>query len=330
MSKNLLTKSENAPAAADSVPDEQVRAVREFNRCYTAVLGLLREGLLDTPYSLTEARIIFELAREGGAHASDLRHRLDLDAGYLSRILARFESDGIVTRGRSPRDARRQVVTLTGPGRDVFARLDALSAGQVRGMLGRLTPGRWRDLTAAMATIHETVSPGPEPRPAAFVLRPPAPGDLGWVVQRNGALYAAEYGWDDSYEALVARIVADYAQRIQQGGSGPRREAAWIAEAGGEPVGCVFCMRKSDATARLRLLLVEPKARGMGIGERLVAECVSFARRAGYADMVLWTNDVLHAARRIYQRAGFELTGSAPHHSFGHDLVGEDWRLELA
>jgi DNA-binding MarR family transcriptional regulator/GNAT superfamily N-acetyltransferase len=329
VSKDLLTQSEKVPASWP-VPDEQVTAVREFNRRYTAVVGLLREGLLDTPYSLTEARVIFELAREGGAHASDLRHRLGLDAGYLSRILARFESDGIVARTRSPRDARRQVVALTGHGKDVFARLDALSAEQVRGMLGRLPPGRRRDLTAAMATIGEIVSPAPERRPAAFVLRPPAPGDLGWVVQRNGALYAAEYGWDDSYEALVARIVADYAQRAQQPGPGPRREAGWIAEAGGEPVGCVFCMRKSGGTAQLRLLLVEPEMRGMGIGERLVAECVSFARRAGYAEIVLWTNDVLHAARRIYQRVGFELAGSAPHHSFGHDLVGEDWRLALA
>jgi DNA-binding MarR family transcriptional regulator/GNAT superfamily N-acetyltransferase len=311
------------------VADAQVAAVRAFNRRYTAVLGLLREGLLDTPYSLTEARIIFELARTGGAQASHLRDQLGLDAGYLSRILARFESDGIVTRARSPQDARRQVVSLTSGGREVFTRLDTLSAEQVRSLLARLTPGQRTDLTGAMAAIGRILDGEQRrPAPAAFVLRPPAPGDLGWVIQRNAALYAAEYGWDDSYEALVARIVADYAQRVRQ--EGTRGEAAWIAEAGGEPVGCVFCMRKSATAAQLRLLLVEPTARGMGIGERLVAECVSFARRSGYAEIVLWTNDILHAARRIYQRAGFELAGSAAHHSFGHDLVGQDWRLSLS
>src|SRR5262249_17535408 len=176
---------------------------------------------------------------------------------------------------------------------------------------------------AAMAGIREVLEPAP--RPAAFVLRPPAPGDLGWVVQRHGALYTAEYGWDASFEALVARIVADYAPRAD-----PTAEAAWIAELGGEPAGCVFCMRKTDATAQLRLLLVEPRARGLGMGGRLVAECVSFARRAAYREIVLWTNDVLHAALHIYQRAGFQLASSQPHHSFGHDLVGQDWRPPLA
>jgi DNA-binding MarR family transcriptional regulator/GNAT superfamily N-acetyltransferase len=305
------------------VADADVAAVREFNRFYTNVLGLLREGLLDTPYSLTEARIIFELARGDRTEAGQLRRWLDIDAGYLSRILARFEADGIVSRSRSPRDARRQEIGLTDTGLAVFAKLDALSAGQIRGLLARLpVPARTR-LTGAMAGIRETLDGAP--RPGALVLRAPLPGDLGWVVHRNGALYAAEYGWDETYEALVARIVADYAARADR-----KREAAWIAEAGGRPVGCVFCMRISDETAQLRLLLVEPDARGMGIGERLVADCVAFARRSGYREIVLWTNDVLHAARRIYERAGFELASSAPHHSFGHDLVGQDWRLPLA
>jgi DNA-binding MarR family transcriptional regulator/GNAT superfamily N-acetyltransferase len=312
------------------VTDAQVAAVREFNRHYTAVLGLLREGLLDTPYSLTEARIIFELARQREAEVISLRGGLDLDAGYLSRILARFAGDGLVTRTRSAADARRQVIGLTSRGAEVFARLDTLANDQIRDLLAPLSPGQRRDLTAAMARIEQIAGPGPRPgRPAAFVLRPPGPGDLGWVVQANGALYAAEYGWDSSYEALVARVVADYAGRTQQPGPGPRREAGWIAEAGGERAGCVFCMRKSASVAQLRLLLVEPRARGLGVGGRLVDECVSFARRAGYEQIVLWTNDVLTAARHIYQRAGFELTASSPHHSFGHDLVGEDWRLEL-
>jgi DNA-binding MarR family transcriptional regulator/GNAT superfamily N-acetyltransferase len=305
------------------VTDGQVAAVREFNRFYTNVIGLLREGLLDTPYSLTEARVLFELAREDAVEVAHLRRWLDIDAGYLSRLLARFASDGLVTRTRSPADGRRQVIGLTPAGRAVFGTLDARSGGQIRALLAGLTPAGRQRLTAAMASIRELI--GPAPPPAAIVLRPPAPGDLGWVVQRHGALYAAEYGWDVSFEALVARIVADYAERGDHG-----RESAWIAELGGEPAGCVFCMRKDGTTAQLRLLLAEPRARGLGMGGRLVAECVSFARQAGYREMVLWTNDVLHAARRIYQRAGFQLVSSQPHHSFGHDLVGQDWRRPLA
>jgi DNA-binding MarR family transcriptional regulator/GNAT superfamily N-acetyltransferase len=308
---------------ADEVTDGQVAAVREFTRFYTNILGLLREGLLDTPYSMTEARVLFELARQDTAEVAHLRRWLDIDAGYLSRLLARFEADGLITKARSPADGRRQVIGLTPAGRTVFATLDARSGDQIRALLANLTPAGRERLTAAMASIRELI--GPAPPPAAFVLRPPVPGDLGWVVQRHGALYAAEYGWDASFEALVARIVADYAARDDR-----RRESAWIAELDGEPAGCVFCMRKTDTTAQLRLLLVEPRARGLGMGGRLVAECVSFARRASYREIVLWTNDVLHAARRIYQRAGFQLAGSEPHHSFGHDLVGQDWRLPLA
>jgi DNA-binding MarR family transcriptional regulator/GNAT superfamily N-acetyltransferase len=324
MSKDSLTTSTDLPA--DSGPDAQVaagqiEAVREFNRFYTNVLGLLREGLLDTPYSLTEARVIFELARADEFEVSHLRRWLDLDAGYLSRLLTRFEADGLVARTRSPGDARRQLVSLTGAGRAVFTKLDARSADQIRSLLAGLPVDSRQRLTAAMTGIREIL--GPTGRPAAFVLRPPQPGDLGWVVARHGALYTGEHGWDASFEALAARIVADFAAR------GDGREAAWIAELGGEPAGCVFCLRKTDTTAQLRLLLVEPHARGLGVGGRLVAECVCFARRAGYSEMMLWTNDVLHAARRIYQRAGFRLVGSAPHHSFGHDLVGQDWLLPL-
>jgi DNA-binding MarR family transcriptional regulator/GNAT superfamily N-acetyltransferase len=318
MSNNSLTSSTTLPP----VPGGDVAAVREFNRFYTSVLGLLSEGLLDTPYSLTEARIIFELARQDEVEVAAMRRWLDLDAGYLSRILARFEADGLVRKSRAAADARRQVIGLTPAGRAVFGRLDELSNEQIRGLLAPIPAGRRSRLTAAMASIREILADGPAG--GTVVLRPPVPGDLGWVVQRNAALYAAEYGWDETYEALVARIVADYAARADHAG-----EAAWIAEVAGERAGCVFCMRKSERAAQLRLLLVEPSARGLGIGGRLVDECLAFARRAGYAEIVLWTNDVLHAARRIYQRAGFELVGSQPHHSFGHDLVGQDWRLAL-
>ena len=294
--------------------------MREFNRVYTNVIGLLHGGYLDSPYSLTEARVLFELAHGGECEISSLRGALDIDAGYLSRILARFETDGLITRERSTADARRRVIALTGPGRQAFADLDRRSAADIGTLLGRLTEVEQQRLTGAMGTIREIVTAG---QPTAFVLRAPVPGDLGWVIQRNGALYAQEYGWDASYEALVARIVADYAGRDDAG------EAAWIAELDGSPAGCVFCMRKSAATAQLRLLLVEPRARGRGLGARLVAECLAFARRAGYTEIVLWTNDILTSARHIYQRAGFELVDSEPHHSFGHDLVGQNWRLAL-
>src|SRR5579863_5091115 len=265
MSNTSLT-----PSTDVAVADGDVAAVREFNRFYTSVLGLLREGLLDTPYSLTEARVIFELARQDEAEVAEIRRWLDLDAGYLSRILARFEADGLVRRSRSPGDGRRQVIALTQAGRAVFGKLDALSNEQIRGLLGLIPPGRRDRLTAAMAGIREILSD--TPAAGTVVLRPPVPGDLGWVVQRNGALYAAEYGWDETYEALVARIVADYATRADRA-----REAAWIAEVDGQPAGCVFCMcqsgggreargrelAQSEQVAQLRLLLVEPQARGM-------------------------------------------------------------------
>jgi DNA-binding MarR family transcriptional regulator/N-acetylglutamate synthase-like GNAT family acetyltransferase len=325
MSKTSLPPS--GISGAGTVRDGRVRAVREFNRVYTNMIGLLRGDYLDSPYSLTEARVLFELAQSGEtgrgeSEISALRRSLDIDAGYLSRILARFEADGLITRRRSDSDARRRVIALTSAGEHALRGLDQRSGEQIGELLDQLTEAEQQRLTAAMATIQEITEP--RNRPAAFVLRSPRPGDLGWVVQRNGALYAQEYGWDASYEALVARIMADYAARADP------REAGWIAELDGMPVGCVFCMRKDDSAAQLRLLLVDPAARGLGLGERLVAECLAFARRAGYPEIVLWTNDILAAARRIYQRFGFELVDSAPHHSFGHDLVGQNWRLSLA
>jgi len=299
-----------------------VDAVRQFNRFYTNLIGVLRGGLLDTPYSLTEARVLYELAHGEVHEVVDLRQALDIDAGYLSRILRRLVADGLADTERSTVDGRRQRIRLTETGYKVFADLDARSTVQIEGLLGRLDAPARRRLVGAMSTIEELLSEAR--RPTSVVLRPFGPGDLGWVVQRHGALYAEQYGWDQSFEVLVARIVADYGASHD-----PGRESAWIAEVDGAPVGCIFCVRKDDETAQLRLLLVEPSARGAGVGSRLVEECVRFARRTGYREIVLWTNDVLAEARRIYQRAGFELVSSKPHHAFGKDLVEQDWRLSL-
>lgn len=308
--------------ASGEAAGDRVAAVRAFNRFYTNVIGVLREGLLRTPYSLTEARVIFELAQRDATEAVDLRRALDVDAGYLSRIFARFEADGLVERAPSRADGRRRVIRLTRRGRAAFETLNARSSEEIGKLLARLTDEDQRRLVGAMGVIRDILEGAP--RPAAYVLRPLAPGDLGWVVHRHGVLYAEEYGWDESFEALVARIVADYADHRD-----PRRENAWIAEVDGEPAGCVFCVKKDDATAQLRLLLVEPGARGLGIGSRLVEECVRFAGRAGYKQIVLWTNGVLVQARRIYERAGFELVDEERHRSFGHDLIGQHWRRAL-
>lgn len=295
------------------VRDERVAAVRTFNRFYTNLIGVLHGGLLDTPYSLTEARVLFELAQRDATAVAELRRELDIDAGYLSRILTRFTSDGLVARERSDADARRQVIRLTETGRAAFAMLDQRQADDVSRMLAGLPEEQQRRLLGGMSAIQEVL--GKAPRSAGHVLRPPEPGDMGWVVQRHGVLYAAEYGWDASFEALVARVVSDYVDNHD-----PARDGAWIAEVDGERAGCVFCVRGDETTAKLRLLLVEPSARGTGIGTRLVEECLRFARRVGYQRMTLWTNDVLDSARRIYQRAGFELVDEEKHHSFGHEI----------
>jgi DNA-binding MarR family transcriptional regulator/GNAT superfamily N-acetyltransferase len=300
-----------------------VAAVRAFNRFYTRLLGLLEEGLLHSPYTLTEVRVLFELSSRGSTEVADLRRALDLDAGYLSRMLARLDAEGLVSRQRSADDARRQTVALTEQGRRTFAELDARSSDQIRVLLDKLSEVDRRRLVGAMATIRELLDSS-ESRKNTIVLRDFLPGEIGWVVQRHGALYAQEYGWDATFEGLVARIVADYIDKHD-----PRWENAWIAEVDGDPVGCVFCVRKDDRTAQLRLLLVEPSCRGMGIGARLVDECLEFARRAGYKSIMLWTNDVLGDARRIYQRAGFQLAEQGPHHSFGHDLVEQVWHRDL-
>jgi DNA-binding MarR family transcriptional regulator/GNAT superfamily N-acetyltransferase len=302
---------------------DRVAAVRAFNRFYTSRIGVLGEGFLRTPHSLTEARVLYELGDREVAEVADLRRELDIDAGYLSRLLSRLEEQSLVARERSADDARRQRVRLTGDGQDVFAELDRRSATEIGELLDGLGEERQRRLVAAMRIIADVLDED-HPSDGVIVLRAPQPGDYGWIVQRHGALYADEYGWDETFEALVARIVADYAEHHDL-----KREAAWIAEVDGEPVGCVLCVRKDDATAQLRLLLVDPRARGRGIGAKLIDECLRFARRAGYERIVLWTNDVLHDARRLYERAGFELVESGAHHAFGHDLVEQTWARAL-
>ncbi|AIJ27055.1 bifunctional helix-turn-helix transcriptional regulator/GNAT family N-acetyltransferase [Amycolatopsis methanolica] len=302
---------------------DRITQVRAFNRLYTGLIGVLEEGLVGSDYSLGEARVLYELAQEGVTEVAELRRRLDLDAGYASRLLGRLESRGLLVRERHETDGRRQLVRLTEAGRAEQQVLEDRTVEQIGQLLSRLTDDDQHRLVTSMRTIRHLVGER-EPAPA-LVLRPPRPGDFGWVVQRNGAIYAQEYGWDATYEALVARIIADYVDHHD-----PAREAGWIAELGGERVGCVFCVRgPDDKTAKLRLLLVEPHARGHGVGKRLVDECLAFARAHGYTAMELWTNSVLVAARHIYRRAGFELVDSQPHHSFGHDLVGETWRREL-
>jgi DNA-binding MarR family transcriptional regulator/GNAT superfamily N-acetyltransferase len=305
-----------------AVPAERVAAVRAFNRMYTKILGVLDEGQLNTPYSLTEARVLFELAHHDTLDVSTLRRTLGLDAGYLSRLLGKFEADSLVERERSAADARQQIIRLTAAGRDTFRMLDGLASEHVRELLAGLPEEHQRSVAAAMDVIRLRL--GETPEPDTVVLRPPRTGDFGWVVHRHGALYAREYGWDATFEGLTARVVADYLAEHD-----PHREAGWIAELHGEPAGCVFCVRKDEHTAKLRLLLVEPAARGHGVGARLVHECVEFARGAGYRAMELWTVDLLISARRIYQHEGFHLVEQERVRMFGHELTGQTWRLEL-
>jgi DNA-binding MarR family transcriptional regulator/GNAT superfamily N-acetyltransferase len=303
--------------------ETRIDAVRRFNRFFTRRIGVLREGLLHTPYSLAEARILFELAHRDDLTASDLSRELGLDPGYLSRILARLEQQGLIDKVRSETDARRRLLSLTPEGEGAFSLLDGRSREEVAEMLGELSEGDQRRLLEAMQTIEGVLTKGfkfSEP----FFLRTHEPGDMGWVVHRHGVLYAREYGWDERFEALVAQIVADFINNFD-----PVKERCWIAEMGGENVGCVFVVKASDTVAKLRLLLVEPKARGLGLGTRLVEECIRFARSRGYKTLTLWTNSVLDAARHIYEEKGFRLVEEEEHHSFGIDLVGQNWELAL-
>ncbi len=303
--------------------DQRVEAVRRFNRFYTRQIGVLQEGLLRSPFSLTEARVVYELAHHEGTTATELGEELDLDAGYVSRILRGFHKQGLLAKERSQIDGRQTLLRLTRQGQEAFAKLNAASRDEIGAMLDQLSEEEQESLVDAMHAIERLLGAGPEHR-VPYILRPHQPGDMGWVVQRHGVLYAQEYGWDERFEALVAEIVANFIQSYD-----PRRERCWIAEKDGENVGSVFLVKKTKTVAKLRLLLVEPKARNLGIGSRLVEECVRFARLVGYRKLTLWTNDVLHAARRIYEKTGFTVVDREPHHSFGHDLVSETWELEL-
>ena len=301
----------------------RVGDVRHFNRFWTRQIGVLREEYLESPFSLTEVRVLYELAHGEETTASELGEELGLDAGYLSRILRGFEKHGLIHKRPSEADGRRRLLRLTDRGREAFAPLDARSRSEIGAMLGGMSITGQERLVGAMRTIERLLSARPEPV-VPYLLRPHQPGDMGWVVHRHGVLYAREYGWDERFEALVAEIVAKFIQQYD-----PSLERCWIAEREGEIVGCVFLVRESEEIAKLRLLLVEPEARGLGIGSRLVEECIRFARQAGYLKITLWTNDVLNSARRIYEGMDFRLVHEKPHHSFGHDLVGQTWELML-
>ncbi|MEZ5834013.1 MAG: helix-turn-helix domain-containing GNAT family N-acetyltransferase [Dongiaceae bacterium] len=300
-----------------------VEAVRRFSRFYTRRVGVLNEGYNGSEFSLTEARIIYELAHREAATAAELAKSLDLDPGYLSRVLKSFLERGLVQRQTSDIDARQQVLSLTDKGQQRFAELNARSRSDMAEMLGTLTPRQQQRLINAMSEIETLLSAEPE-RGVPCIIRPHQPGDIGWAVQKHAELYTREYGWDESFEALAAEIGAKFLKEFD-----PKKERAWIAEKDGENVGCVFLVRQSDDVAKLRMLLVDPKARGLGLGKRLVEECIRFARLKGYKKITLWTNDILVTARHIYEQAGFKLIAEERHHSFGHELVGQTWELDL-
>lgn len=299
-----------------------VDRIRQFNRTWTEVLGLLDQGLLETEHSLAEARVIFELAQQESWERLQLRERLGMDASFLSRVVSRLEAKHLVSSTPSESDGRAVVLSLTTAGREAFEILNERSASQISELIASMSQDQRSTLTESMAVISLLTRPRAGERAVSF--RGLTPGDLGWVVQRHGAIYFDEFAWNTDFEALVAKIVADYHTEFK-----PGRESAWIAEVGGVRAGCVFCCERDETTAQLRILLVEPWARGLNLGTELVTRCIGFARRAGYSKMMLWTNDVLVAARRIYEAAGFVLIDEEAHHSFGHDLVGQNWELDL-
>jgi len=344
-----------------SVTAEQISRVRAFNRDYTRRIGVLAEGLLDSPYSLTEVRVMYEVAHRPGITAGELTEELGIDKGYMSRILKRFEARKLVARQPSAKDGRRQHLRLTPLGKKVFTPLDRRSQQQVRATLSALDQSGREAVLGAMSTIQSTLTRAnahagvhsqprdlleaqprhqahDQPRDATepnewavasasrFTLRTHQPGDMGWIIERHGAIYYKEYGWDREFEALVAEISGDFLRNPD-----PARARCWIAESEGKRVGCVLLMTdtQDESVARLRLLLAEPQARGIGLGRALVARCVEFAKAAGYRRIVLWTQENLVAARRLYADAGFIVTARWPHHSFGHDLVAETWELSL-
>ena len=308
--------------------DQQtVAAVRRFNRFYTKQIGVLRKTYLDSPYSLGEMRVLYELAPRDELTASDIGRALDLDAGYLSRLLRNFEKRGLISRRTSKKDARQSHLALTTQGRKLFAPMEQRSQRQAGAMLDKLNPAQQARIVAAMTSI-ETLLAGESAQPDAkpgYILRGPRPGDFGWIVSRHAELYLQEYGWSEPFEGLCAQIVADFVNNFDA-----KRERCWIAELNDENVGCVMLVKDDQpGAARVRLLLVDPKARGLGLGARLVDECVRFARTVGYTKITLWTHSVLVAARHVYEKAGFTFTSSEPRHSWGKDVVAEFWDLDL-
>lgn len=305
--------------------DRHVAAVRGFNRFYTSQIGILDRGYLHTPFSLAEARVLYELgSRTQRPTATELARDLRLDPGYLSRILRGFGKRGLVKQETAAEDARRSHLSLTPKGRKSFAQLDRRSNSDVRALVAQLPAPRRRQLVDSMRAIQSALGQEPALDATPFTIRTHRPGDMGWVTYRHGVLYAREYGWDERFESLVARICADFIDNFDA-----KHERCWIAERDGEILGSIFCVQKSKAVAKLRLLLVEPSARGLGVGSRLVDECIRFARAKGYRKLTLWTQNNLHAARHIYVRAGFKLTSEEKHFSFGKHLVAQNWDLPL-
>lgn len=304
------------------MPDAVVERIRRFNRTWTEVLRLLDEGLLETDFSLAEARVLFELAHRDSWERQELRDRLEMDASFLTRVVNRLVDRDLVVSTPSEADGRAVVLALTKSGRDAFDLLNTRAEAQIAELIDPLTGDQRAVVVEAMTVIAALIRPRTAER--KVTIRGLEAGDMGWVVQRHGAIYADEFGWNADFEGLVARIVADY-----HAGFEPGRENAWMAEVDGARAGCVFCCARDSDTAQLRMLLVEPWARGMGLGHRLVDECIAFATRAGYSTMMLWTNDLLVAARRIYEAAGFQPVDEEAHHSFGHDLIGQNWTLDL-
>ncbi len=318
-------------SAANRIAQDRVAAVRRFNRFYTRQIGVLRKTFLDSPYSLGEARVLYEIARGNAPTASQIGRALDLDAGYLSRVLRNFEKRGLIRREASASDGRQTHLTLSPRGRKNYAPLERRSQRNTGAMLGRLKPEDQLRLMAAMNTIQTLLGGKPESAAAEapvpdrrYLLRAPRPGDFGWIVKRHAELYAREYQWIEPFEGVCAQIVADFANKNDS-----KRERCWIAEMDGENVGCVFLVADSAMVARIRLLLVDPRARGLGLGARLADECIGFARNAGYKEITLWTHSVLTAARHIYQKAGFKLIRSEERVSWSQPVVSEHWDLEL-
>lgn len=308
----------------DEAKEERIRAVRRFSRFYTRRIGVLHEGLLASPFTLTEGRVIYELAQAQGCTARQLIEDLGLDAGYLSRILKSFEERGLIRRSADASDARLARIALTAAGRDTFAAMNQRSHDEIAAVLARLDEREQQELVGAMAAVERLMT-DKGAGAAAVELRQPLPGDIGWVIQAHAELYAREYGWDGTFETMVAGIALRFMENLD-----PARERCWIAVRDGQRLGSVFLAADGPQAAKLRMLIVTPEARGLGVGRRLVRECIAFARGVGYAELTLWTNDILHAARRIYLEAGFVLLREEAHHSFGKDLVGQYWKLDLA